>query len=231
MLNISISKTTLMLTATPLMLIGCMGSVGNAPQQGFSPVVAAPIVQNQSANTNSMNGAIFQSTSGYAALTSGTRASMKGDIITILLVERTQAAKSNSASKDRNGGFSLTPPTTGLFSLFSPSDVGASGSQNFSGSGSAQQSNSLQGQISVTVAESYSNGTMLVRGQKLTSLNRGDEHTQFSGLIRAIDVSSDNTIPSTKVADARINYGGTGEIASASKQGWLQKFFSFISPF
>ena len=95
----------------------------------------------------------------------------------------------------------------------------------------ADQSNSLQGQISVTVAESYPNGTMLVQGQKLTSLNRGDEHTQFSGLIRAIDVSSDNTIPSTKVANARIVYGGTGEIASASKQGWLQKFFSFISPF
>ena len=109
--------------------------------------------------------------------------------------------------------------------------MATSGSQNFSGSGSADQSNSLQGQISVTVAESYSNGTMLVRGQKLTSLNRGDEHTQFSGLIRAIDVSPDNTIPSTKVADARIIYGGTGEIASASKQGWLQKFFSFVSPF
>lgn len=225
------AKTVLLLTTAPFMMIGCMGSNSNAPQKGFAPVVAAPITQNQPNNGNAANGAIFQSTSGYAALTSGTRASMKGDIITILLVERTQAAKSNSASKDRNGGFSLTPPTTGLFSLFSPSDAAASGSQNFSGTGSAQQSNSLQGQISVTVAESYANGTMLVRGQKLTSLNRGDEHMQFSGLIRAIDISSDNTIPSTKVADAQINYGGTGEIASASKQGWLQKFFSFISPF
>ncbi|GAB5486484.1 MAG: hypothetical protein Pars2KO_00540 [Parasphingorhabdus sp.] len=231
MINIAVLKTSLTVTALPFLLIGCMGSSSNAPQKGFAPVVAAPAAQIQTTSGDIANGAIFQSTSGYAALTSGTRASMKGDIITILLVERTQAAKSNSASKDRNGGFSLTPPTTGLFSLFSPSDASASGSQNFSGSGSAQQSNSLQGQISVTVAESYANGTMLVRGQKLTSLNRGDEHMQFSGLIRAIDVSSDNTIPSTKVADARINYGGTGEIASASKQGWLQKFFSFISPF
>lgn len=231
MLYSSTAKTALLLATAPIMLIGCMGSSSNAPQKGFAPVVAAPVVQNQSSNTNAANGAIFQSTSGYAALTSGTRASMKGDIITILLVERTQAAKSNSASKDRNGGFSLTPPTTGLFSLFSSSDAAASGSQNFSGTGSAQQSNSLQGQISVTVAESYANGTMLVRGQKLTSLNRGDEHMQFSGLIRAIDISSDNTIASTKVANAQINYGGTGEIASASKQGWLQKFFSFISPF
>ncbi|MEW4466450.1 flagellar basal body L-ring protein FlgH [Parasphingorhabdus sp. JC815] len=205
-----------------------MGSGNAAPEPGFAPVVAAlpaPPAPEQA------NGAIFQSTSGYAALTSGMRASAKGDIITILLVENTKAAKTNSASKDRGGGFSLSPPTTGPLSLFSPSDIAASGSHNFSGSGKAAQSNSLQGRISVTVVESYANGTMLVRGQKLTSLNRGDEHTQFSGLIRAIDVSSDNTIPSSKVADARIIYGGSGEIASASKQGWLQKFFSFISPF
>ena len=216
----------LMVGMAPFLLIGCMGSNSSIAAQEFAPVIAAPVPEPTVAN-----GAIFQSTSGYSALTNGTRASQKGDIITILLVEKTSASKSNSASKDRDGGFSISPPATGLFSLFSPSDVASSGTQNFSGSGSADQSNSLQGQISVTVAESYPNGTMLVRGQKLTSLNRGDEHTQFSGLIRAIDVSPDNTIPSTRVADARIIYGGTGEIASASRQGWLQKFFSFISPF
>lgn len=224
----SVSKAAVSVSIAPFFLIGCMGSGSNMASAGFAPVVAEPVPATAPA---AANGAIFQQASGYAALTSGMRASRKGDIITILLVENTQAAKSNSASKDRDGGFSLTPPTTGLFSLFSPSDVASSGSQNFSGSGNAAQSNSLQGQISVTVVESYANGTMLVRGQKLTSLNRGDEHTQFSGLVRAIDVSSENTIPSTKVANARIIYGGTGEIASASKQGWLQKFFSFISPF
>lgn len=220
------SKRNLLIGVTPFLLVSCMGSNSNISAQEFAPVAA--VVPQEPAVAN---GAIFQVTSGYSALTSGTRASQQGDIITILLVEKTRASKSNSASKDRDGGFSLTPPTTGLFSLFSPSDVATGGSQNFSGTGSADQSNSLLGQISVTVAASYPNGTMLVRGQKLTSLNRGEEHTQFSGLIRAIDVSPDNTIPSTKVADARIIYGGTGEIASASKQGWLQKFFSFVSPF
>ena len=224
----SISKTVLPFAVAPFLLMGCMGSGMSAPEPGFAPAIAslpAPPTLEQA------NGAIFQPASGYAALTSGMRASGKGDIITILLVENTKAAKSNSASKDRSGGFSLSPPTTGPFSLFSPSDVASGGSQNFSGSGNAAQSNLLQGQISVTVVESYANGTMLVRGQKLTSLNRGKEHTQFSGLIRAIDVSPDNTIPSSKVADARIIYGGSGEIASASKQGWLQNFFSFVSPF
>ena len=225
----SLSKLCLTSMSAAILLSGCMGSGGPMANPQFAPTIAAKPPQQQA--TGPANGAIFQATSGYAPLTSGTRASMAGDIITILLVENTTATKSNSASKDRNGGFSLTPPTTGIFSLFNPSDVASSGTQNFSGSGSASQSNSLQGAISVTVAESYPNGTMLVQGQKLTSLNRGDEHTQFSGLIRAIDVSPDNTIPSTKVANAQIIYGGTGEIATASKQGWLQRFFSFISPF
>ena len=164
-----------------LLLSGCMGSGGPMANPQFAPTVAAKPQQQQPVATQA-NGAIFQATSGYAPLTSGTRASMPGDIITILLVENTIANKSNSASKDRNGGFSITPPTTGIFSLFNPSDVASSGTQNFTGSGSASQSNSLQGAISVTVAESYPNGTMLVRGQKLTSLNRGDEHNPVSGL-------------------------------------------------
>ena len=72
---------------------------------------------------------------------------------------------------------------------------------------------------------------MLVRGEKLLTLNRGDERVQFSGIVRSADISADNRVASTRVADARILYTGKGEIARASKQGWLQRFFSIISPF
>ena len=83
----------------------------------------------------------------------------------------------------------------------------------------------------MTIAEVYPNGTMLVKGEKLLTLNRGDERVQISGIVRAIDIGSDNRIASTRVADANIRYVGKGEIARASKQGWLQRFFSIISPF
>lgn len=179
---------------------------------------------------NPANGAIFQSGS-YAPLTSGMRASQPGDIITIVLVEQTSATKSNSANTGRDGGIGLTPPTTGLLSLFKPSDVNASGSQSFKGKGDASQSNALSGELSVTVAAVYPNGTMLVSGEKQLTLNRGDEHVQLSGLVRVSDISPDNRVLSTRVADAHIRYVGRGEIASASKQGWLQRFFSKVSPF
>lgn len=175
------------------------------------------------------NGAIFQG--GYVPLTSGGRAGQVGDIITIQLVERTAATKSNAASTARDGNVGLTPPSTGPLSLFNPSDVAMGGNQAFKGKGDASQSNALSGEVSVTVAAVYPNGTMLVKGEKLLTLNRGDERVQISGIVRAIDIGPDNRVLSTRVANANIRYVGKGEIARASKQGWLQRFFSIISPF
>ena len=192
----------------------------------FAPTVVAQPAPPQA------NGSIFQASMGYTPLTSGARATSVGDIITIVLVERTQASKTTSADTNRNGNIGLTPPTTGIFSkLFSPSDVAAGGQNSFAGQGAASQSNALSGEITVTIAAVYPNGTMLVKGEKALTLNRGDEYIQLSGLVRQADIAPDNRIASTRVADAKIIYKGKGEIANASRQGWLQRFFSAISPF
>jgi flagellar L-ring protein FlgH len=174
-------------------------------------------------------GAIFAA--GYAPLTSGARASQVGDVLTVVLVERTQATKSNSAKTGRDGGIGLTPPTSGPLALFTASDVKMGGNSSFTGKGEAEQSNALSGEVSVTVMAVRPNGTMLVRGEKALTLNRGDERVQLSGIVRAADIGPDNRIVSTRIADARIAYTGKGEIARASRQGWLQRFFSMVSPF
>lgn len=195
----------------------------DVPDDAFAPTApAAPAA-------TPANGSIFQG--GYVPLTSGGRAGRVGDIVTIQLVERTIASKSNAAATERGGSLGLTPPSTGPLSFFSPSDIGMSGGNEFSGKGQASQSNQLAGEISVTIAEIYPNGTMLVKGEKLVTLNRGDERLQISGIVRAIDIGPDNRVPSTRVADANIRYVGKGEIARASRQGWLQRFFNIISPF
>jgi flagellar L-ring protein precursor FlgH len=105
------------------------------------------------------------------------------------------------------------------------------GQSSFDGKGQAAQSNLLTGEVSVTVAAVYPNGTMLVRGEKQLRLNQGDEYIRLSGLVRQVDIGADNRIASTRVANAQITYTGKGDIARASHQGWLQHFFSIISPF
>ena len=177
------------------------------------------------------DGAIFHAAAGYAPLTSGARAAQVGDILTIILVEKTQATKSNSASTDRSGDVGLSPPTTGPLKFLKSTSLTASGGGKFDGKGGAEQSNQLNGAISVTIAAVYPNGTMLIRGEKNLTLNRGDEQIRISGLVRSADIDLDNTVPSTRVADAKITYAGTGEIARASRQGWLSHFFSILSPF
>lgn len=176
------------------------------------------------------NGAIFDVQS-YSPLTSGARASRIGDILTITLVERTSATKSTSASTGRNGNIGLSPPVSGPLSLIDPGDVNMGGDQSFKGKGETAQSNALSGELSVTVAAVYPNGNLLVQGEKALTLNRGDENVQFSGIVRSADISVDNRVLSTRVAAARIRYIGKGEIARASQQGWLQRFFSKMSPF
>ena len=148
-----------------------------------------------------------------------------------MLVERTVASKSASSKLDSGGGFGITPPTTGALNLFQGTDASVSGKRNFSGQGATDQSNSLSGEVSVTVSAVFPNGTMQIQGQKRVTLNRGDEFVQIKGLIRTADIDAYNRVESTRVADAQIAYTGRGDVARASRQGFLSRFFSVVSPF
>ena len=196
------------------------------PKEDFAVTLPVPVAAPPPAN-----GSIFQASEGYAALYEGTRARRVGDPVTIVLVERTSASKSAGTNLDSGGGFSITPPTTGALNLFNQSDASISGKRGFKGTGAADQSNALSGEISVTVAAVLPNGTMLVQGQKRVTLNRGDEFIQIKGIIRPTDIDANNRIASTRVADAQIAYTGKGDVARASRQGWLSRLFQVISPF
>ena len=177
------------------------------------------------------NGAIFQAANGYGGLYEGSRARAVGDPLTIVLVERTSASKSAATKLDSSGSFGVTPPTTGALSLLKDTDTGVSGKRGFGGTGTADQSNALSGEVSVTVAQVLPNGTMIVQGRKTVTLNRGDEFIQIRGIVRPADIGADNRVLSTRVADASIAYTGRGDVARAARQGWFSRFFQTVSPF
>ena len=80
----------------------------------------------------------------------------------------------------------------------------------------------------MTVAKVYPGGNLYVQGEKWIQINQGNEYIRLRGIIRPVDISSDNSILSTKIADARMSYSGTGATADVNKAGWLSRFF--ISP-
>nr|WP_225206022.1 flagellar basal body L-ring protein FlgH [Novosphingobium huizhouense] len=177
------------------------------------------------------NGAIFNVAAGYAGLVEGRRAHAVGDPLTIVLVEQLTTSKSAASKTQRSGDFNIVPPTAGPLSFLNPNALKASGGSSFNGQGNATQTSSLGGTVSATIAEVRANGTALVKGEKRLLLSQGNEWVQFSGIVRLGDIDGDNSIPSSRVADARIEYAGNGAVSRASREGWLSKFFNAISPF
>lgn len=176
------------------------------------------------------SGSIYQANQSLP-LFEDRRARRVGDIITIELVERTLAQKSAQTSTSKDSDFSFDTPgtllgedlTKGGIPLF---NAEMDASRGFSGSGASSQSNQLEGTVSVTVARVFANGSMLVRGEKALVINQGEERVQISGVVRPEDISPDNTISSSRVADVRIVYAGSGALADANAQGWLSRFFN-----
>jgi len=177
------------------------------------------------------DGSIFNASAGYASLYQGLRAHAVGDPVTIQLVESTTTSKTAGSKTQRSGGASITPPTKGPLSFLKPESLKASAESTFKGDGTATQTNSLSGELSVTIAEVRSNGTALLRGEKRMLLSQGQEWIQFSGIVRLADIDQDNRVSSNRVADARIEYAGNGAIQRAGREGWLSKFFNIITPF
>lgn len=204
-----------------------LAACGPERAQGFAaalPPAPAPIASSRA------DGAIYHAASGYAPLYYGQRASQVGDLVTVVLVERTQTSKSASANNERDGGISLTPPSAGPFS-FDPGILNSSGNSSFKGQGDAAQTSALNGSITVTIADVRPNGTALVRGEKVLQLSQGEEWIQLAGIVRLADIDQDNRVASTRLADARITYSGKGAVQRASREGWLSRFFNLVTPF
>jgi len=167
------------------------------------------------------------------------RARRVGDIITIVLSERMNASKDASTNTSKDTSMEMENPTLLGFqpSFDIPLPFGRSlrdrnlalsmaGGSSFAGAGDTSQSNSLSGNVTVTVSEVLPNGNLVVRGQKRLTINQGDEYVQVYGIVRPADINPDNTIMSSKVADAKFSYVGEGTLANANSQGWLARFFN-----
>ena len=212
-----------------------LGGCVNPPPKPNDPYYA-PVLPRTPLPAAQNNGAIYQA--GFEQnLYDDRKAFRVGDIITITLNEKTQASKKANSDIQKDSKTKM-----GLTSLFGSGmttnnpigggDLSLSaeygGSRDAKGDSQAGQSNSLTGSITVTVAEVLPNGILSVRGEKWMTLNTGNELVRIAGLVRADDIATDTPVSSTRVADARITYSGTGAFADASQPGWLDRFF--LSP-
>ncbi|MAL98377.1 flagellar basal body L-ring protein FlgH [Hydrocarboniclastica marina] len=188
----------------------------------------APVPPRELEARDVVNGGIFQSSGRFNLY--GDQVGLKvGDILTIVLEEETQSSKSAASSITKEQQIEIANGTV-LGMEISPKNLSLltnlMAQRDFSGDAEADQSNSLEGNITVSVVDVLPNGILRVRGEKWLSLTNGDEYIRISGLVRPADINPDNTVSSTRVADARIAYAGTGAFDQANRQGWLAQFFN-----
>jgi len=178
------------------------------------------------------NGSIYQARQGYQPLFEDRRPRAMGDILTIVLDEEVSASKNSQSNAGRSGSASLElAQLPDILDVLAEYGYDISGENDFTGSGGSQANNSFTGTITVSVLEVMNNGNLRVRGEKQIAINQGTEFIRFSGVVNTRTITAQNTVPSTQVADARIEYVGDGYINEAQHMGWLQRFFLNVSPF
>ena len=230
MQTLTLTARTALVAAVAALLGGCVIAGDVRPYPAMAPV--QPIVPPQATPSA---GAIYASGPGLQ-LYGDRRARDVGDLLTITLQEATTASTTANTRTSKESELELGTPT--LFgapvTLGGKDILGASatGSRDFNGQGNSAQSNRLQGSVTVTVIQRLPNGNLVVQGQKNMRLNQGDELVQVQGIVREADIFPDNSVPSSRVADARIVYGGRGPVAQSNAMGWLSRFFnSALTPF
>lgn len=198
----------------------------------------SPVIPEYQAQAEPKNGSLFAANKGLA-LYEDMKAKQIGDIITVVLTEVTAANKKSETKLNKKATAAIANPnllgtgakfdlpkqlpiplvTTDNLNLAASIDA----DRTFDGKGDSNQSNSLNGTITVTVTQIYPNGNLYIRGEKWITLTQGDEFIRISGIVRPQDISPDNTLTSSRIADARITYSGRGDMHNTNKPGWINK--------
>ena len=148
-----------------------------------------------------------------------------GDILTIIINESTTQTAAKSRSNSKSGSVSLNAGT-GIFHFLAAATAG--GSDAFTAEGTATDTNQYLGQVTVTVVEILDNGNFVVEGNQSIWQNRDEHKITLRGVIHPDDITTNNTILSSRVADATLRFDGKGPLNAKQRQGILTQIFNIL---
>jgi flagellar L-ring protein FlgH len=219
----------------PLALLGAgCETLQKTPQVDVLPVaVVRPAPAPVAAAAPALpTGSLFNAAT-YRPAFEEVRARLPGDVLTVQIVERISASQQSSASIDRSaevsGGVAAFPMLKAP--LLDKLRVGAESANSFEGRGGTESANRFEGSITATVVEVLPNGHLVVAGEKQIGVNQNVDVLRFSGTVDPRQIQAGNVVPSTRVANARIESRGRGAQGEALSIGWLGRFFLSVMPF
>lgn len=168
-------------------------------------------------------------------MTADRRASRPGDILTVLVAEMANATSNQSKSSNRESNIedaiSQFIFTKGLSHNGEMPSLSLSGKSNYSGGGQVNNTQSLTARAAVLVTDVLPNGTLVIEGTRRITFSGETQYVVLHGLVRPDDISSGNTVISSNVADARVEFVAEGSLTDAQKRGWLAKLYEKLRPF
>ena len=187
-------------------------------------------------------GSLWQEENGRAYLYEDLRAMRVGDILTIKIVEKHAGTKSADTSAERESTINNSLSGVGLGYIGIPGirlgaeamrglGIDASAKSKFGGKGATSREDTLTGTISTVVTEVMPNGDLRIEGKREVTVNSETQLMSISGIVRRVDVNTKNTVLSSAIADAKIEYSGLGVVDDMQRPGWLVRVLAWISPF
>jgi len=184
------------------------------------------------------NGAIFQPAPSLArpgvSLFEDRKARFVGDILTVNLVEKTEAKRKSETTNERSSDINVDVPSPKILGAtrgIGLSAWNASSDSSRDVSNDDVNSNSVSGSITVTVVEVLANGNLVVAGEKQVSINSDTEYIRLAGIVNPSQISSTNTINSTQLANAQFESKNSQTVDKSQVSSMLVRFFLNVLPF
>jgi flagellar L-ring protein FlgH len=205
------------------------------PSRGSFPAVAQ---QMEAPRPDFSGGSLWQASSG--GLTEDFKAHRKGDTLTVVVAEQASASKEATTGTSRSSSVAAGIPNlmgletnmTGIKNWMDLNKlVSASTDSKYDGSGSTTRKENLNATITAQVVDVLPNGNLLIEGRRNVKVNHEDQIIVLEGMVRPRDITADNLVNSTFIADARITYTGKGVISDRQQPGWLMGLLDKVWPF
>jgi flagellar L-ring protein precursor FlgH len=195
---------------------------------GANAAATLPIAQ---AAPPASNGAIYQA-AAYRPLFEDYRARLPGDTLTVQIVEKVAASQTSTSSIDKSGklGAAITALPGISSNSFGRASAAGTASNTFDGKGATQSTNDFSGTITVLVTGVLPNGHLLIQGEKQIGVNANVDVLRFSGQVDPRAIQAGNSVPSTQVANVRVEHRSRGQQGDAQVMGLLGRFFLNVLP-
>jgi len=243
-------RQILLVTVAASLLGGCgtvgrLREVGKAPRLSPAEDIAPPLIEpslgdqgrahraaagDPATGPSEPNASLFRT--GAGAFFHDQRASRKGDVLTVRIRIADKAVLDNSTTRSRSGSEAAgLPQILGLLSKDTSKLIDGSSESKSSGAGNTARSEQIDTTIAAIVTDVLPNGNLLVQGRQEVRVNFELRELLVSGIVRPQDIARDNSILNTQLAEARISYGGRGQLTNAQQQRWGQQIYDALFPF